>query len=217
MAPTKHRRDYGIYGSGNNFLSRHTSSRPSGSMPVRGALLDKDQITSFVRAAQQGDERAFTVLVRAMQNIAVAYATSILRDYHCAEDAAQEAFVEAYRELPNLRKPAAFNAWFRTILFKHCDRLTRRKRHPVVELDAAIDIAASSPTPETNLLLREIHASIWQAIAMYVRNRAASHAALLLGRAFDCINCRVFEYHGECHEDAALCRTQTLEETNAPD
>jgi RNA polymerase sigma factor (sigma-70 family) len=128
-------------------------------------LLDKDQITSFVQAAQTGDERAFTALVRALQDIAVAYAASILRDYHWAEDAAQEAFVEAYRELPNLREPAAFNAWFRTILFKHCERLTRRKRHPVVELEAAIGIAASSPTPEANLLFREINASIWQAIA----------------------------------------------------
>jgi len=97
--------------------------------------------------------------------MAVAYAASILRDYHLAEDAAQEAFVEAYRELPHLREPAAFNAWFRTILFKHCDRLTRRKRHSMVGLDAAAEVATLLPSPETGLLLREIHDSVWQAIA----------------------------------------------------
>jgi DNA-directed RNA polymerase specialized sigma24 family protein len=94
-----------------------------------GHLREKETIAALVRAAQQGDEFAFTELVRAFQDIAVAYATSILGDYHLAEDTAQEAFVEAHRELPNLREPAAFAAWFRLIVFKHCDRLTRRKRH----------------------------------------------------------------------------------------
>jgi RNA polymerase sigma factor (sigma-70 family) len=91
-------------------------------------LPDKERTVSLVRAAQTGDDLAFTELVRAYQDIAVAYATSILRDYQLAEDAAQEAFVEAYRELASLREPAAFAAWFRTIIFKHCDRMTRRKR-----------------------------------------------------------------------------------------
>jgi len=69
-------------------------------------LPDKQQITSLVRAAQAGNDLAFAELVRTYQDIAVAYATSILKDYHLAEDAAQEAFVEAYRTLASLREPA---------------------------------------------------------------------------------------------------------------
>ncbi|MGH9752430.1 MAG: sigma-70 family RNA polymerase sigma factor [Blastocatellia bacterium] len=126
---------------------------------------DKEKIISLARAAQAGDDLAFTELVRAYQDIAVAYATAILRDYHLAEDAAQEAFVEAYRELPALREPAAFGAWFRTIIFKHCDRMTRRKRHPVATLDAALEIASPEPSPHETLELREISASVWKAIA----------------------------------------------------
>src|SRR5215470_4181880 len=114
-------------------------------------LQKKETITALVRAAQQGDEFAFTELVRAFQDIAVAYATSILGDYHLAEDAAQEAFVEAYRELPNLREPAAFSGWFRTIIFKHCDRLIRRKKHPIAELDAALNVASPNPSPQETL------------------------------------------------------------------
>ena len=90
---------------------------------------DKDRITSLTRAAQTGDDLAFAELVRSYQDIAVAYAAAILRNYHLAEDAVQEAFVEAYRELAAPREPAAFAAWFRTIIFKHCDRMMRRKRH----------------------------------------------------------------------------------------
>ena len=118
-----------------------------------------------MRAAQTGDDLAFSELVRAYQDIAVAYATSILRDYHLAEDAAQEAFVEAYRELASLREPAAFAAWFRAIIFKHCDRMTRRKRHPLTELEAALDVASPDPSPEEKLELQETKTSVWKAIA----------------------------------------------------
>jgi RNA polymerase sigma factor (sigma-70 family) len=104
-------------------------------------------------------------LVRAYQDIAVAYATSILGDFHLAEDAAQEAFVEAYRELKSLREPAAFGAWFRTIIFKHCDRMTRRKRHPLTGLEAALEVASSEPSPHEILETREIEASVREAIA----------------------------------------------------
>lgn len=126
---------------------------------------EEEKITSFVQAAQTGDERAFAELVRAFQDIAVGYATSILGDYHLAEDAAQEAFVEAYRDLPNLREPAAFAAWFRLILFKHCDRLTWRKRPLLTGLEAALEIAAPVPSPQETLETHEAQQSIREAIA----------------------------------------------------
>jgi len=128
-------------------------------------LPDKEKINSLVRAARAGDDLAFAELVRSYQDIAVAYATSILRDYHLAEDAAQEAFVEAYRELPRLREPAAFAAWFRTVIFKHCDRLTRRRRHPVAGLEAALEVASPEPSPQESLELQETRASVWKAVA----------------------------------------------------
>src|SRR5262245_35283123 len=105
----------------------------------RGNVLrDYRRILDWIVAAQRGDDHAFGELVCAYQDIVVAYATLVLRDYHLAEDAAQEAFVEAYRALPSLREPAAFTRWLRTIVRKHCDRITRRKRHPTTGLDAAL-------------------------------------------------------------------------------
>jgi len=95
----------------------------------------------------------------------MAYATSILGDYHLAEDAAQEAFVEAYRKLPSLREPAAFAGWFRTIIFKHCDRMTRRKRPPITSLDAALEVASPEPSPHEILESRDAATSVREAIA----------------------------------------------------
>ena len=128
-------------------------------------MLDQEKLTSLVRAAQTGDSLAFAELVRAFQDMAVAYATAILRDYHWAEDAVQEAFVEAHRELPNLREPAAFAAWFRTIIFKHCDRITRRKRPPLTSLEAALEVASPELSPQEVLEKGALQQSVYEAIA----------------------------------------------------
>jgi len=77
-----------------------------------------DTLDAIVRKAQEGDTGAFALLVRRFQDMAVAYGYSMLRDFHLAEDAAQEAFFEAYRHLQQLREPAAFAVWFRRIVFK---------------------------------------------------------------------------------------------------
>jgi len=117
-----------------------------------------------VRAAQAGDDPSFAELVRSYQDLAMAYAAAILGDYHLAEDAAQEAFVEAYRKLPSLREPAAFAGWFRTIIFKHCDRITRRKRAPITSLDAALEVASPEPSPHEILESQDTATSVREAI-----------------------------------------------------
>lgn len=125
----------------------------------------KEKISSLVQAAQSGDEFSFATLVRSYQDLAVAYATSILGDYHLAEDAAQEAFVDAYRALPSLREPAAFGSWFRTVLFKHCDRLKRRKRLPIIRFEDAWDLASSEPSPHDILVAKETEQTVNAAVA----------------------------------------------------
>jgi RNA polymerase sigma factor (sigma-70 family) len=118
-----------------------------------------------VRRARAGDERAFAELVRAYQDVAVAYAAAVLRDYDLAADAAQEAFIDAYRSLSGLRDPGAFPAWLRTIVFKHCDRITRRKRHPETKLEAALRVASPEPSPEEALMRGEMRRSVREAVA----------------------------------------------------
>jgi RNA polymerase sigma factor (sigma-70 family) len=98
-----------------------------------------DALHEVVARAQQGDADAFAVVVRRFQDMAVGYSYSMLHDFQLAEDAAQEAFFEAYRTLPKLREPAAFAGWFRRIVFKQCDRITRRQAVVTVPLDGAVE------------------------------------------------------------------------------
>ena len=77
--------------------------------------------------------------------MAVGYAYAHLDDFHLAEDTAQEAFLEAHACLPTLRKAAAFPTWLRRIVFKQCDRFTRRGRFSLVMLDDEIPSDLKSP------------------------------------------------------------------------
>jgi RNA polymerase sigma factor (sigma-70 family) len=110
---------------------------------------------SLVARAQSGDLEAFGRLVRCFQDMAYGYAYSILRDFALAEDATQEAFLHAYHKLSDLRAPEAFPGWFRRIVFKYCDRQTRRKRVPVVPLDVVGDLPSGGASPETVVVKRE--------------------------------------------------------------
>ena len=89
-----------------------------------------EELKLLVTRSRAGDVDAYGEIVRRFQDMAYGYAYSVLGDFHLSQDAAQEAFIEAYRCLGNLREPAAFPGWFRRIVFKHCDRLRRRKDIP---------------------------------------------------------------------------------------
>ena len=92
----------------------------------------------LVRGAREGDSTAFTALVRQFQDMAVGYAWSLLGDFHLAEDAAQDAFIQVLGDLDSLREPAAFGGWLRRIVHKHCDRRTRRVGIPTVPLEGVV-------------------------------------------------------------------------------
>ncbi|NKB65936.1 MAG: sigma-70 family RNA polymerase sigma factor [Candidatus Latescibacteria bacterium] len=86
------------------------------------------ELPALVVQAQTGDHQAFTRLVRRFQDMAVGYAYVLIGDFHLAQDAAQEAFVAAWTELPRLRDPGAFAGWFRRLVFMRSTRFTRARK-----------------------------------------------------------------------------------------
>lgn len=68
-----------------------------------------------------------------------------LGDVQLAEDAVQEAFIEAYMHLGSLQEPAAFPGWFKTIVVRQCHRLLRRKAQVLLPLEAAEHVAGAAP------------------------------------------------------------------------
>jgi len=132
--------------------------------------LHVENLKSLVADSRAGDLDAYGRIVVRFRDMAYGYAYSILGDFHLAEDAAQEAFIEAYRCLANLRDADAFPGWFRRIVLKHCDRPMRRKRLSTVSLDAAATIAAGDQEPPQAAEEREMAAKVLEAIGSLSTN-----------------------------------------------
>lgn len=123
--------------------------------------VSQTNLSELVVSAQTGDHKAFTHLVRQFQDMAVGYAYSIIGDFHLAQDAAQEAFVGAWTNLPRLQNPEAFAGWFRKMVFTRCTRFTRRMRSDTTSYDDQTfdiadqtDIAKRAKTEEKDALYR---------------------------------------------------------------
>src|SRR5215212_12049085 len=84
--------------------------------------------TDLVIRAQRGDEQAFASLAVAAGNRLHAVAHRILRDIDLAEDATQQALLTIWRDLPQLRDPARFDAWSYRLLVRACYAEGRRVR-----------------------------------------------------------------------------------------
>jgi RNA polymerase sigma-70 factor (ECF subfamily) len=93
-----------------------------------------------VRAAE-GDEDAFAVLVRRHGRPLLVLAFHMLGNAQDAEDAVQDAFVSAWRRLPEFRRDAAFTTWMYRITVNRCLNALRH-RPPPLPLDAVAEPAA---------------------------------------------------------------------------
>src|SRR5437588_12830679 len=85
------------------------------------------EVTELVLRAQVGDRIAFGELLTRFQGAVFAAALTKLRDAGEAQELAQEVFVHAMRQLPQLRDPRCFAGWLRPITARMAiNRLTRR-------------------------------------------------------------------------------------------
>ena len=92
----------------------------------------------LVLRAQEGDHDAFARLVAGSIGRLTATARLILRDPSNADDAVQDALVDAWRDLRGLRDPDRFGPWLNRILVRHClDARRSRGRLGRFELDVA--------------------------------------------------------------------------------
>ena len=82
----------------------------------------------LVELAMHGDEEAFDMLIDRIGDRLHSVACRILRDTTLAEDATQEALLDAWRNLPRLRDPDRFDAWTYRLIVNACYGVARRER-----------------------------------------------------------------------------------------
>jgi RNA polymerase sigma factor (sigma-70 family) len=133
-----------------------------------------DEERRLVEVAQRGDVESFNALVRLYEGRVYNLCYRMLGDADSAADAAQDAFLSAFRNLRSFRG-GSFRSWMLRIATNTCyDVLRVRKRRPSVSLDIdAEDESASSPlqiadpaeSPDDFALRRELAAAIQDGLA----------------------------------------------------
>lgn len=118
--------------------------------------------SEWVQAARRGDRDAFNALIERYGAAARRWAFAVLRDEQAAEDAAQEAFLTAYRKIGQLREPVAFAAWLKRIVLTECNRMTRGRSPEISGLDA--DETPTDDDPARHAEDRERREHLWRAV-----------------------------------------------------
>jgi len=129
---------------------------------------------SLVRRVQRGDKGAFDALVLKYQHKVVKLVMRYVRNPAEAEDIAQEAFIKAYRALPQFRGDSAFYTWlYRIAINTAKNAVVSRDRSPIdfdLDLqnsDESYDMQgrlADKETPEALTLTEEIRSIVNTAI-----------------------------------------------------
>ncbi|MHA6621393.1 RNA polymerase sigma factor [Pseudonocardia sp. DLS-67] len=106
--------------------------------PAPGAA-GLDEATLVVRA-QEGDVRAFEQLARRHQAALYRLAVRVMGDPTEAEDALQEALLDAWRRIERFRGESAFTTWMYRVVTNRCLAMLRRRRP--VPVDRVAEVAA---------------------------------------------------------------------------
>lgn len=134
---------------------------------------DSNADQQLIRRVQQGDKKAFDLLVLKYQHRIINLVSRFVRDPNDALDVAQEAFLKAYRALPSFRGDSTFYTWmYRIAINTAKNYLVVQSRRPVereqdlaeseqIALESALNDIA---TPEHMLLTDEIGTTILKAI-----------------------------------------------------
>ena len=124
--------------------------------------------SELVQLSKQGDLDSFNRLVESYQGAVYNLALRMLGNRQSAEDASQDAFVSAWRNIGKFRG-GSFKAWLLSITANTCrDQLRKRKRNPTISMEElAVEPAGppSQESPEDYALRRELGEQIQRGLA----------------------------------------------------
>ncbi len=129
-------------------------------------MSERDVDAELVARVQRGDKQAFDLLVLKYQRKIMRLLSRMIRDPGEIEDVAQEAFIKAYRALPQFRGDSAFYTWlYRIAINTARNWLAQNNRRPSTpsaqenedgETFDATDNLTDSSNPESEMASRQI-------------------------------------------------------------
>src|ERR671911_58738 len=119
-----------------------------------GTVVGED-VRELVERARRGDEEAFDELVGRIGDSLHSVARRILRDTNLAQDATQQALLDAWRHLPQLRDPDKFEAWTYRLLVRACYAEARREKRQRGNLRLLPDARGGVPDATSRIASRD--------------------------------------------------------------
>ncbi|MFC5404325.1 sigma-70 family RNA polymerase sigma factor [Cohnella soli] len=115
-----------------------------------------------VQAALLGDWEAFGAIVRKYANVVHAVAYEVVRDYHTAQDIAQEAFLKAHMNMHSLKNPEKLGSWLYSIV-RRLSLNALRTEGRYTSLEAAFDLQTGQSVEEL-VLQRDVRRKVFDAL-----------------------------------------------------
>ena len=119
----------------------------------------------LVQAVRKGDSRAFDQLVRRHLAVAHRVALRVLNDTHDAQDACQDAFIQALTHIETCERPEAFRSWLLTIVRNRSYNLVKARRVRTTEpLETAEGAVQGGEDPSRSAYRGEVRERIDRAL-----------------------------------------------------
>jgi RNA polymerase sigma-70 factor (ECF subfamily) len=109
----------------------------------------------LVERAQHGDQEAFAALATDHVDACYRLAFRILRDPHRAQDAAQQALLGAWRDLPKLRDADRFEAWLHRLVVNACYTEARSERRWIARVRVIANYTPIEPDVARSVAARD--------------------------------------------------------------
>ncbi len=137
-------------------------------------MSEREVDQALVERVQRGDKRAFELLVSKYQRKIFRLLSRLIRDSAEIEDVAQEAFIKAYRALPNFRGESAFYTWlYRIAINTAKNHLVAQGRRAPTSTETEVEDAENFDdadqlrdvnTPDSMLQSRQVGEAVNRAI-----------------------------------------------------
>jgi RNA polymerase sigma-70 factor (ECF subfamily) len=156
----------------------------------------------LVNSCLNGEKAAFEVLVRRYERSVKASAMAVMGNRGMELDAAQEAFIKAYKKLPLLRKKEVFGPWLLKIT-RRCAMDIASQRTKQKPFDTALDYPAESKDSELDEEKQQLLAAVMklpkseQQVVMlkYFSSHSVKEVAEILGRSVGTVTKQLSRAH----------------------
>ncbi len=142
-------------------------------MGVQARMSEQEIDFEIIKRVQQGDKNAFNLLVRKYQHKVASLVSRYVSSHGDVADVVQEAFIKAYRALPNFRGESAFYTWLYRIAVNSAKNylVAQGRKPPSSDIDAdeaeVYDGASAlreNASPESLVLTDEIKRVVFSTI-----------------------------------------------------